>query len=35
MEIKNSLSENIEKVVVLFPSALVETEKGKKIVFDI
>lgn len=35
MESKNILSENIENIASLFPNALVETEDGKKIDFDI
>ena len=35
MESKNILSENIENIASLFPNALVESENGKKIDFDI
>ena len=35
MESKNILSENIENIASLFPNALVESEDGKKIDFDI
>lgn len=35
MESKNILLENIENIASLFPNALVESEDGKKIDFDI